>query len=149
MSTALVIVFIVLIVILPLLWYAYQSGGRISDVTALAPREVADEVTRFFVLTGWKLEERGKDFLFMRRGASGSTGCLLLLLFFPLGLAYLLTDWGQGKLTISYWKNDEGDTEVEFDWSNAAIRGRIGRFVEWLEEQDEDDEEEAEELSDA
>ncbi len=121
-----------------LAWNTYQSNGRIVTVTSLTRKEVSEEAISFFVPGGWKVEERGRDFVFMRRGVSGCTALFFLVIFFPLGLVYLFTDWGRGRLTVSFWDNDEGTTDVELDWRNAGIRGSAIRLANWLEEQDEE-----------
>jgi hypothetical protein len=64
-------------------------------------------------------------------------GCLLLILFFPVGLVYLLTDWWAGEITVQAQKNDEGLTDVEIKWLNAS-RGDIKNIVRWLEEEGEE-----------
>ncbi|OGO48739.1 MAG: hypothetical protein A2W34_08690 [Chloroflexi bacterium RBG_16_64_32] len=84
----------------------------------------------------WTVEYRDRESIFLKKGPSGATGCLLLVLFLPLGLAYLLTDSGRGKLTARAWTNDEGDTELEMEWENAGPRRQLETFVEWLKEQE-------------
>lgn len=115
-------------------WSWYASTGRAAGVTSLSADEFTDEVESCFVPDGWKLEHRARDFLIFQRGASGCTGLVLLVVFLPLGLVYLLTDWGRGKLVVSFRENDGRGTEFQFDWNNAAIRGHVRRLVDWLEE---------------
>ena len=94
---------------------------------------MADSLISYFVPDGWKLEHRAKDFLILKRGANGCTGLIWLVIFLPLGLVYLLTDWGRGKLTARFWRSGGGATQVELRWNNAAIRRQIGRVLEALE----------------
>ncbi len=140
MTTGIVILMILLIaglLISPLIWIFYQSSGSLHAVTSLSPGEVLDEVVDFFALNDWAVQHKARDFVLLKKSPSGATGCLLLVLFLPIGLAYLLTDWGTGKTTVRVWENDEGDTEVEIAWRNAEIRGQVAKAIRWLEEQEE------------
>ena len=138
------IVYLILIgvgVLALFVWNNYQSNGRIVTATSLTRREVVEEAIRYFAPGGWKVEERGRDFVLMRRGPSGCGALLFLVLFFPLGLVYLFTDWGKGTLTVNCSENDEGGTDVQFDWKNAGKRGSVMRLAKWFEQQDDDGDE--------
>ena len=143
MTTALVILIILLVLLVagllisPLIWIYYQSSGSLHAVTSLSRLEVLDELVDFFALNDWTVQHKARDFVLLKKRPSGATGCLLLVLFLPIGLAYLLTDWGTGKTTVRVWENDEGATEVEIGWRNAEIRGQVAETVRWLEKQDE------------
>lgn len=113
-------------------WATYQSNGTVSTTTSWKPREIADSMISYFVPDGWHLEHRANDFLVLKRGPSAFVAFLWLVLFLPLGLLYLLTDWGRGKLTARFWVTSGKATEVELHWSGAAVRGRIARVVEGL-----------------
>lgn len=132
----LVVVLLVAVFLISLpMWIVRQSSGSLSAVTNLSRREVLDELVQFFVLDDWIVQHKAGDFVVLQKKASGATGCLLLLLFFPLGLAYLLTDWGTGKTTIRVWEGDDVTTDVEIEWRNAPIRGPVEQAVRWLEKQ--------------
>jgi hypothetical protein len=125
------------VVLSPLIWISYQSSGSLRAVTSLSPAEALDQVVDFFALGDWVVEHKAHDFVLLKRSPSGVIGCLLLVLFLPVGLAYLLTDWGTGKAGVRVWENDEGATDVEIAWRNATIRGHVAKALCWLEEQHE------------
>jgi hypothetical protein len=125
------------LLISPLIWILYQSSGSFHAVTSLPPAEVLNEVVDFFALNDWTVQHKARDFVLLKKSPSGVTGCLLLVLCLPVGLAYLLTDWGTGKTAVRVWENDERATDVEIAWRNATIRGQVAKALRWLEEQDE------------
>ena len=133
----LVVLLIAGLLISPFVWILYQSSGSLRAVTSLSPGAVLDEIVDFFAVNDWTVQHKARDFVLLKKSPSGVTGCLLLVLFLPVGLAYLLTDWGTGKTTVRVWENDQGATEVEIAWRNAEIRGQVADAVRWLEEQDE------------
>jgi len=134
----LVVLLVAALLISPLIWIFYQSSGSLHAVTSLSPAEVLDEVVDFFALNEWTVQHKARDFVLLKKSPSGATGCLLLILCLPVGLAYLLTDWGTGKTTVRARENDEGATEVEIGWRNAGIRGQVAEAIRWLEKQDEE-----------
>jgi len=135
--TILVVLLVAGLLISPLIWIFYQSSGSLHTVTSLSPGEVLDELVDYFALGDWVVQHKSRDFVLLKRRPSGAIGCLLLALFLPVGLAYLLTDWGTGKTTVRVRETDEGATEVEIAWRNAEIRGQVAEAVRWLEKQDE------------
>ena len=139
MSGLSILLVIVLIVLGVLAWDTYQSNGKVVAYTLLGVDDAIDEAITFFVPGGWKVEQEAEGFVFMRSGASGCTSLLLLVIFFPLGLVYLFTDWGRGSVKATAWQNNEESTGVELDWNNAGIRGAVKRLAEWYECQDEPD----------
>jgi hypothetical protein len=109
----------------------------VGAVTTLSPREVLREVADYYVLGGWSIKHKAHDFTVLSCKHDAATGCLYLILFLPLGLAYLLTDWGDGEIIVQAWENDEGHTDVKIEWRNAS-RGDVKKIVRWLEEQGEE-----------
>lgn len=131
----LIVLFAVLLVIgLAMIWSLPQSSGSLVVVTGLTPDEVADGVESAFVPGGWDVRYRGADFMTLQSGPSGCSALILLIIFLPLGLIYLLTDWGRGKLTVRYEERKAGETEVQLSWSNASIKAHVQSFAQWLTE---------------
>jgi hypothetical protein len=133
----LIVLGIAALLISALIWIFYQSSGSLHAVTSLSPSEVLDEVVDYFALSDWVVQHKARDFVLLKKAPSGVAGCLLLVLFLPVGLAYLLTDWGTGKTNVRVRETDEGATEVEIGWRNAGIRGQVAEAIRWLENQDE------------
>jgi hypothetical protein len=133
----LIVLGIAALLISALIWIFYQSSGSLHAVTSLSPSEVLDEVVDYLALSDWVVQHKARDFVLLKKGPSGVAGCLLLVLFLPVGLAYLLTDWGTGKTNVRVRETDEGATEVEIGWRNAGIRGQLAEAIRWLENQDE------------
>jgi hypothetical protein len=117
-----------------LIWILYESSGSLHAVTYLSPAGVLDEVVDLFAVNDWTVQHKARDFVLLKKSPSGVAGCLLLVLFLPVGLAYLLTDWGAGKTTVRVWENNQGTTEVEIAWRNAAIRAQVKEAIRWLQE---------------
>jgi hypothetical protein len=132
---SLVVLLIAGLLISSFVWIFYQSSGSLRAVTSLSPAEALDQVVDFFALGEWVVQHKAHDFVLLKRSPSGVTGCLLLVLCLPVGLAYLLTDWGTGKTAVRVWENDERATDVEIAWRNATIRGQVAKALRWLEEQ--------------
>lgn len=125
---------VLLLIGLAMIWSLLQSSGTLVVVTNFTADEVANGVESAFVPGGWDVRYRGADFMTLQSGPNGCTGLLLLVIFLPLGLIYLLTDWGRGKLTVRYVERKAHETEVEFAWSNVSIRGPVQDFAAWLTE---------------
>ncbi|MCJ7510182.1 MAG: hypothetical protein MUP14_04740 [Dehalococcoidia bacterium] len=135
MTTGIVILLLLLVAGL-LIWILYQSSGLLRAVTYLSPTGVLDEVVDLFAVNDWTVQHKARDFVVLKKSPSGVAGCLLLVLFFPVGLAYLLTDWGTGKTTVRVWENNQGATKVEIVWQNAGIRRQVEEAIHWLKEQE-------------
>jgi hypothetical protein len=112
----------------------FQSSGEIATTTDLDPEDAIDNGIKAFVADGWETQEDRGNFAILKKGPGGGTGCLLLFLFFPIGLAYLLTDWGRGRLTIRAAEGED-KTHVLIQWHNTGIRSEVEDFVHWLESQ--------------
>jgi hypothetical protein len=134
--TAGIAILLLLLVAGLLIWILYQSSGSLHAVTNLSPGAVLDEVVDLFAVNDWTVQHKARDFVVLKKSPSGVAGCLLLVLFFPVGLAYLLTDWGTGKTTIRVWENNQGATKVEIVWQNAGIRRQVEEAIHWLKEQE-------------
>jgi hypothetical protein len=68
----------------------------------------------------------------MRRGVGGLSALVLMIIFFPLGLVYLLTDWGRPRLMVTARPRDGGGCDVELRWRNAPIRRHVAEVVRGL-----------------
>ena len=136
-AVVLVVVVVVAVVIFVVWPRSRYQSGTVATTTSWTFREVADSLISYFVPDGWQVEHRGEDLLILKQGATGCAALVWLVVFFPLGLVYLLTDWSRGKLTARFWKNRDGVTEVELCWSNALIRRQIGRVLEGLAKEEE------------
>jgi len=108
------------------------SNGTLTVKTPLLPDEVLDILSRHFVKQSWTVQHRDRHFVALKSPPNVGTGCLLCLLFLPLGLVYLLTDWSRGRLAATAL-DSKTMTEVEMEWRNVGIRGQIERFAVWLE----------------
>lgn len=113
-------------------WPGYLLSGRISVQTNWSPREVGDSLESYFVPSGWQVRHRASDFLVLGRGPSGCSALLYLVIFFPVGLVYLLTDWGRARLAARFSRDEGAKTQVELEWRNAAIRREISKILEGL-----------------
>jgi hypothetical protein len=136
------LVLLLVLVAIPIaaaIWLAYLSNGTSTAVTILSPDEVLDATIDTFVPADWRVAHRTNALLVLERPASGCAGLFLLLVFFPLGLVYLLTPWGRGKLTLQCWPLEDEETDVQLRWSSAAIRSDAKRFLEWLETEEEEE----------
>lgn len=123
------IVGILVILAVALVWMAYLSNGRITGETPLGSDEFIEELESYLVPSGWRQGHRSKDLLLMEKGPSGCMGLLLLVVFLPLGLVYLLTDWGRAKVAVSLRPASRGATEFQIDWRGTAIRQELRAFL--------------------
>ena len=126
------------IVLLLLFWFWREAHGDIAAVSSLTTAQLADEVSNHFMADGWDVEQSTEALLSMSKGVNVWLGLLLLLLFFPVGLLYLLTDWGNGRLTVSFGQQAGGETTFQLEWRNVPTRNQARRLLEWLEEIDQD-----------
>ena len=111
---------------------AYQSNGSVQAETSWSQREVIDSAIEYFAVDGWDVQDRTAGLVTMRRGVSGCSALLLLIIFFPLGLVYLLTDWGRPRLTVTARPRDGGGCDVELRWRNAPVRRQVAEVVRGL-----------------
>lgn len=117
-------------------WNWYQNRGKLIAATALEERRLRLEAINYFAEDGWRITHDTEDFVIMEKGASAMVALVLLAVFLPVGLVYLLTDWGKGKLGIAFRQTKRGrGTEFQITWSNAAVRGRVRSFVGWAEQE--------------
>jgi hypothetical protein len=115
-----------------------DANGNEYARTALDPTEVLDTFSRHFVKQSWSIQHRDSEFLALTSGPNAATGCLLSILFLPLGLVYLLTDMGKGMLTVNASSLSALETSVEIEWQGAGVRKQIEAFKEWLERDGQD-----------
>ena len=66
------------------------------------------------------------------------TGCILSILFLPLGLVYLLTDVGKGTLNARASQVSALETAVDIEWQRVGVRKQIEAFAQWLERNGQD-----------
>jgi hypothetical protein len=113
-------------------WLDRGTSGSVTVMTPLAPTEVLDTLSRHFVRQSWSVQHRDSGFVSLLSPPNMGTGCLLLLLLWPIGLIYLLTDAGRGRLHATA-RRSVTDTEVEMEWENTRVREQIEHFARWLE----------------
>jgi hypothetical protein len=119
-------------------------ADEIRVTTHLDARDVCDNAIRGFARDGWELLEERHGWVLLGKGPHGGMGCIWLVLFFPIGLAYLFTGWGKRKLWIRALESPQGLSDVEISWQNAnrSDKSDARDFARWLEEQpayDQDD----------
>jgi len=117
-------------------WQHNLSNGEFSVSTKLPRNEVIENFAQAFVRDNWVTEHEGARLVVLKRGPRGDTGCALLLLFLPLGLAYLFTDWGKATLRLELRRIDAGYSEVRMEWRNVGLRSEVTHFANWLREVD-------------
>jgi hypothetical protein len=115
-----------------------DANGRVLASTALEPTEILDTLSRHFVKQDWSIQHRDAEFVALKCGPNPATGCLLSVLFLPLGLVYLLTDMGKGLLTARAASVSALETTVEIDWRGTGVRKQIEAFARWLERDGQD-----------
>jgi hypothetical protein len=115
-----------------------DANGRLLATTALEPTEILDTLSRHFVKQDWSIQHRDAEFVALKCGPNPATGCLLSVLFLPLGLVYLLTDMGKGLLTARASPISALETTVEIEWQGAGVRKQIEAFTRWLERDGQD-----------
>lgn len=117
------------ILIVALVWMAYLSNGRITGEAPQRSDDLIENLATYLATEGWKQEHRVRDLLIMQRGPSGCLALLLLVVFLPLGLVYLLTDWGKARVALSVRPGSNVATEFQIDWRGAAIRQELRSFL--------------------
>ncbi len=106
-------------------WAVLQPSDVLEVPTDLDSEELFDRIAGWFVRDDWRVEERSPDLLVLKRGPYPGCGCLLLILFLPLGLWYMLTGWGHGTLSVELQQAEDGSRIAVFEWRNAGIRRDI------------------------
>ena len=114
-------------------WQHNLANGELRVSTKLPRRDVVENFTQAFARDNWAVEYEDLGLVVLKRGPRGDTGCALLLLFFPLGLAYLFTDWGKAMLRIELRRMDAGYSQIRIEWRNAGLRPEVTHFVSWLQ----------------
>lgn len=109
-----------------------RRTGEIAAIAQLDPEDVIDNAVMYFASDGWQVSNERGGWAYLQKGPSGGTGCLWLILFFPIGLAYLFTDWGKGSLTIRA-EEDNDTTHVLIQWQEAEMHDAVQEFVRWLQ----------------
>jgi hypothetical protein len=110
-----------------------DANGRVQATTALDPTEVLDTLSRHLVKQSWSIQHRDAEFVALTSGPNVGTGCILSILFLPLGLVYLLTDMGKGRLNVRASPVSALETRVAIEWQGAGVRKQIEAFAQWLE----------------
>jgi len=119
--------------ILWLLWVLYSSNGEVRFVTSLPADETIEEARNYFVPRGWRVVDDAGGFIRLRQPTGAFTGLVLLVLLLPVGLIYLLTDWGHGKLEISVQTQDVGHSAVRLLWRDSSLRKDAKLFAAHLQ----------------
>lgn len=117
------------ILVAALVWMLYLSNGSVTGELSLPAAEFFDELEDYFVPSGWRRGHRSEDILLLEKGPDGCLGLLLLVVFFPLGLVYLLTDWGRARMTVRVHQGHGDEHEFLIDWHAAAVRNEVQRFL--------------------
>lgn len=110
----------------------YQSSGRAETTATWTQRDIVDSLIEYFAVDGWDVAQHTAGLVVMRRGVSGCSALALLIVFLPLGLAYLFTDWGRPRVTATVRPLPGGGCQVELQWRNAPVRRQVAAIVERL-----------------
>lgn len=110
-----------------------SSNGKFAFGTSVPSDQVLDGVRNYFIPKGWRVEESTRGFILLQQPTGAFTALVLLVVFLPLGLIYLLTGWAHGKLEVSVEPTHEEQSNVHLRWNDAALRQEVQRFALWLE----------------
>jgi hypothetical protein len=125
----LIVLAIVALIVVGVVSLVVGSSGNIEGTAPALADALMNDFKDYFGPEGWKESHRGSDMLILEKGPDGCMALFLLVVFLPLGLVYLLTDWGKARLALMVRPVSTGETEFRIEWRGSALRNQVQAFL--------------------